>query len=552
MSRPVLWLALALGAGAILAISALIGTPFGHSQHFNRAWVYAFGDVFWQGTPFPRHLPGLWDGLGGLDLFFYPPLGFWVTELFGRPLCPGCGEDRVLALGGGACLILSGVAFYASARLALGAKGAIAGALIYMVLPYHLWIEWFHRQALAEFAAYIAVPALLFGFLAVLRGRGGAMLALGWAGLLLSHLPSALLAGHILGVLALIWIVWQLCLGQRAMLLGQVLRGTAATAVGFGLTAVYWLPAVTLIGDVSPEMLYSPIYDPERWLFLDGVEAPVPAFHALLIATLMANGVAVLAVAWLAQDRRAMLLMALMPMALIALAMSALARPLWMGWIIELAQFPWRLLLFADFAVAAAFTLALRSRPWGSWPIAARLLPMVALIGATALALPESVARVQQSDDLGDQRPGIGGATEYVPPPMLATTAADRFSQHREIELALLALAARVQSDPSIVQGRLSHRRFVADPTKTETDVTLALPYWRHWQAPPGIRLSPDPETGLTRAIGSIDSDPMILTLPWHWSEWVGLAAMLAGLAGFVILVIRRPDPLAAGTEDRI
>ncbi|MEM9138430.1 MAG: hypothetical protein AAGB15_01245, partial [Pseudomonadota bacterium] len=409
MSRPALWLVLALGAAGIMAGSAWISTPFGHSQHFNLAWVAAFGEVFWQGVPYPRHLPGQWDGLGGLDLFYYPPLGFWITELLGRPLCWACNDADVLALGGGAMLLLSGVVFYGAARATIGGRGALAGALVYMALPYHLWIDWFHRQALGEFAAYIAAPALMFGALAVLRGGRGGMLALGWAGLLLAHLPTALLAGHLLAVMALVWTGLALWAGRGAFIPGLLARGAAATAVGFALAAPFWVPAVALLGDVSPDMLYSPVYDAERWLFLDGVEAPVPAFQTLLVAAMLANAVAALMLGWLAADRPAMILLVAVPVVLCVIGMSALTRPVWIHWIIELAQFPWRLLLFADLAVAACVALALQARPWPRWPISVRLVPMAAILAATALALPESIARVQQGQDFSTEAITMGG-----------------------------------------------------------------------------------------------------------------------------------------------
>lgn len=79
----------ALGLGARLALLAallvvpvffaLLGTPQGHSYGFNLSWHVAFEAAQAQGALYPRHLPELGFGVGGLDFFFYGPLPFFLA-----------------------------------------------------------------------------------------------------------------------------------------------------------------------------------------------------------------------------------------------------------------------------------------------------------------------------------------------------------------------------------------------------------------------------------------------------------------------------------------
>ena len=69
---------------------ALLGTPQGHSYGFNLSWHVAFEAAQAQGAVYPRHLPELNFGVGGLDFFFYGPLPFFVAAGPAAWLCPGC------------------------------------------------------------------------------------------------------------------------------------------------------------------------------------------------------------------------------------------------------------------------------------------------------------------------------------------------------------------------------------------------------------------------------------------------------------------------------
>jgi len=74
------------------------GISFGDSARYNFPWAVQYLDAFNLGAYLPRHLPGLWDGLGGFDFFFYAPIPFWFVTAFLSPICAGCSPETELSL----------------------------------------------------------------------------------------------------------------------------------------------------------------------------------------------------------------------------------------------------------------------------------------------------------------------------------------------------------------------------------------------------------------------------------------------------------------------
>ncbi len=199
---PFFKFALPILAGVIAFL--LMGFPAGHSASFNYPWAAQYVQAFGLDALLPRHLPGLWAGLGGYDFFFYAPLPFWLDAAVVSPLCVGCSTEAAFVLTTALIWVASSVTCYLFLRRYFGARHAVFGAIGYAVLPYHLVIDWFARQAIGEFAAYAFIPLVAFGFDALrLKEPRGWVLSLGVAGTALCHLPTALLAAHVFGVVAL-------------------------------------------------------------------------------------------------------------------------------------------------------------------------------------------------------------------------------------------------------------------------------------------------------------------------------------------------------------
>ena len=538
--------AIAVAALLPLAAAFLVFPPHGHSLAYNLAWLASFDAQLWSGEPYPRWLDGLWGGAGGPDFFFYAPLPFWVASIVGGIACPPCAPETILAVGGYALLVASGLAFRLFARRFVAPAAATLGAVLYMVLPYHLAINWFARQSLGEFAAYAFLP-LIARFLIAMRedGRGGAGFALAVGGLVLSHLPSAVVAAVLValagGALAAAG------RGDGPSRPAFAARVLAWGAVGTMIGAAYWLPALALLGDVSGHLLYDAYHAWDGWMFLDGRPEPNPGFATVLKVLLAALTAAALAAHWLlAERRRETLAWAVLPV----IAAWALMTPVsWALWrhapVLPMIQFPWRFLMLAEFG--AGFALALlagaalagggRRTSGPRLALAAFALPAVLLAAVAARwsLLPQfdAAARAELAERL---RLG-SSAPEYLPPPALAARgAAGAGAWERR-----LAETPRVRARPEGTRVEVlqwAPRRIVlAIEAAGPARVTLRRLYWKHLvgtdpAAGGRLALSAEAATGLAVLDAPAGARRVEIALPLLPSERLGYAlSALAGLA---------------------
>lgn len=111
---------------------------------------------------------------------------------------------------------------------------------------------------------YVFVPVVAHGMLTAIRDRRmGLAMPLGVAGLMLAHLPTTLLAAHVFAATVLVHALHDPCAA------GQALPRLAVMGLaGAALAAPFWLPAIVLLADVSPQALYElEIMKPKPWLF---------------------------------------------------------------------------------------------------------------------------------------------------------------------------------------------------------------------------------------------------------------------------------------------
>ena len=170
-----------------------------------------------------RFVPDLGYGYGYPIFNFYNPLPYYFGALF-----MALGLDALLAtkLMFIFPIILSGLTMYLLARRSLGEGGAaLTAGLFYVYAPYHA-VQVYVRGAVAEYWAYAFVPLVIYAFLSKRR----LLTAISLAALVLSHNLTVFMFLPFLGLLALLFT-------NRSMLL--------ATALGLGLSAFFWLPALT-------------------------------------------------------------------------------------------------------------------------------------------------------------------------------------------------------------------------------------------------------------------------------------------------------------------
>ena len=388
---------LSSGKGApfvILAVSALVMAPAlllpdatVHGDFYVYArWQAHFARAFAAGDPWPRWLPDLNQGFGSPAFFIYPPLGQWLGALL-VPLLPGAGfagQRLIVALT--LTLALSGVGLFAWLRLVgLGVAAALVGALAWLLLPYHAYLDLYQRGAFAELIAMAALPWGM-AFAHALQQRrlfawGGLTVSL--AALLYANAPTAMFGAPFIGLYA----VLLADRGQRLRLLALV--GTAGL-VALAIAAAWLGPALTQVGLVNERVLFNDIYQPANYLIFS--PTPWPNQGVRIAATLIfLLHAAIFALAVVAGGKGRGRTVMIVAMLLLFLAMSEPSRPIWiaaMPW--SKIQFAWRLLGLQTLLLAGLIGMAWQStagKKRGAGRVAIRwLLPALLLVDALLLA----------------------------------------------------------------------------------------------------------------------------------------------------------------------
>ena len=361
-----------LGAVAIaLMIPSFVFGPYAFdSGPYNYVWTRQFAEGLARGQIYPRWLPRSFDGLGSPTFFFYPPLAFYVSgllELAGLSTWPAISAaGLVFQLGSG--LTMRGWLKDKSPRAALW-------ACVYMAAPYHL-ADFYYRGALAEFAAFAWIPLVAIG----LEGRPRT-LAVAFAGLVLTHLPTAVLvAVFFIGPLLV------LRLAQRR----SIAPSAAAGLVGLALSGVYLVPALGLQRYVSIDQLWTAEFQPARYSLWTG---SVKDYALACAAVCGLIGTATLVAARNASPPRAWPVLALVAAALAV----GLVPWVWKLPVIEKVQFPYRILSIAEFAAVTSLAVTRLGRWTLSFTLAAALA--LAIVGWWLIVSNFVEAKRQDSPD---------------------------------------------------------------------------------------------------------------------------------------------------------
>lgn len=155
-------------------------------------WHKCFSEQLFSGEWSPRWLVDMNGGRGSPVFFFYPPLPFYFSALFEYLLPENSPGWYALYLSLGLALGLSGFTSFLLLNNYTQPKQAFILSLFYMLAPYHLFIDFYHRFAYPEFWAFTWVPLLLHFLYQMVNGRRkfSIGLAISYALVLLTHLPS--------------------------------------------------------------------------------------------------------------------------------------------------------------------------------------------------------------------------------------------------------------------------------------------------------------------------------------------------------------------------
>jgi hypothetical protein len=226
-------------AAFLLALPMLRYGPMavGHDTEEHMNYSRHFAEQFWDGELFPHWLLNMNHGLGSPSFFVFPPLPSYVYSF----LVPASKAFLLDAFSTMAflALFLSGISAFLWIRTIASQRVALATAVLYLLMPYHLAIDFYRRTAIPECWALTWMPLVLYFTMQVINGKRGAVvgLAVAYDLLILSHLVTVSMFSAIPLLLAAI-------LSAPGRRLWSVIRVVAGLLLGTGLSCFYFLPAL--------------------------------------------------------------------------------------------------------------------------------------------------------------------------------------------------------------------------------------------------------------------------------------------------------------------
>lgn len=374
-----LWLVVLLTLPAMLPLLAPGYFLKAHDAPHSIFFLIEFDSAFRAGAAWPVWAPDQAVGFGYPTFLLYAPLAYFVGEAFHLL---GMGFAAAIKATWALGFLVGAVGLYRLARRWFSPAASLVASLAFTYAPYHL-LQIYVRAALAEFMALAWLPWAMLALLALWddpRPRRAALAGLALAALVLLHTVSTLLFAPLLGGLMLVLAAREV-LGARAA--GRRVRASAfgwtfaALALGFLLACIFLVPMLLERGYVAEWQWVKETYDyrlhfvyPAQFLdpgwgygysvagIGDGMSFQLGVLPLLLAAL---GGAAALrgrraphAVRWLA------LFMLLVVAAALFMMMPASAA-VWDALpLVDLVQFPWRLLAVSAFSLAllAPFGLA--------------------------------------------------------------------------------------------------------------------------------------------------------------------------------------------------
>ena len=375
MSAILRRIAVIWGFATLLMLPAFaLGHIISDNSFTNVNWSEGFAQQLFSGHIYPRWLPDMNAGAGSPVFYFYGPLPFYLTAPFHLLV----GKRLAVLLGMWLMLALSGQAFRALAAFFVEQRAALVASLAYMTMPYHLLVDIWLRSDFGELCAFIFMPLCLLCLFRLSAGpKWTYALAASLAGLLLSHLPSALMFAPFLTVFCFY-------LAFRGEFLTITIRAATAAVLGLGIAAAYVVPALQL-----QSLIHAANWDtylPSQDLLFTRRNGAFEHFLDMVFAGALAVGAI-----YVASETRLGRWQRVLPWALFAAAALFLVSPasawVWneLPRVFGRIQFAWRVFVLLDIALSMLFALALDSNRATRAALAA--ITIFALAAAMALFL---------------------------------------------------------------------------------------------------------------------------------------------------------------------
>lgn len=191
-----------------------------------------------QDGEFPvRWVADLGYGYGYPIFNFYAPLAYYVGGFFNIT-----GFDSLIAtkimMGFG--MILAGIFMYLLAKEFWGKSGGVVAGLLYVYAPYHA-LDLYVRGDIAELWAYAFIPLVFYGMWKAYSERQWRYVfigSIGYAGIILSHNLTAMMASPFVLFAALLFYIY----ARQEEKMDRPYYPVIIVFIGLLLAGFYWLP----------------------------------------------------------------------------------------------------------------------------------------------------------------------------------------------------------------------------------------------------------------------------------------------------------------------
>ncbi len=354
---------ISLCAALVMSPVIVFGMVVADDTDLHLLWSHYFSEQLFSGDFYPRWLMGMNKGFGSPTFYFYPPLPFYVNSLLSLVIESRTHAHYVVGFSVLLSLIVGSIGVCKWLQHYAGRQAALAGAIAYLVLPYHLITDVYARGALAELWAMAFAPYLFYGATLFCRSKlqffSVCTVSL-WL-LLLSHPPSSV----VIVPLFCIYLAGFIYLNSAVLTWQDGLLCVAVMMFAALLSAFYTYPAVTLQSETMAAMWDDHPYH-ESFLYTGKYRGMLGLLVNLvsLFATVLGACVFALCARWgLRHCREIYLIIALFVLA--TLMTTPLTKPLWDVFaMLQKVQFPWRyntvITLLLAFALGLLYEYARR------------------------------------------------------------------------------------------------------------------------------------------------------------------------------------------------
>lgn len=368
---------------------------YGHDARHSVYFLQMFDQSFRDGAWYPRWAADMVFGYGYPLWIILAPIPFFAGELVHLA---GLNFVDAVKMVDGLAVLFSALTMYLFASRVLNRNAGLLAAVAYVYIPYHV-VDLYVRAAQAELVSFVFPPLALWSFFELARTRRTRYVFLGalaYAGLLLTHIQTAVLFTPVLGIYILCLLILSTVSPDR---LRFILQAAGSLILALGLSALFLLPALVERNYLTSEPLIGGAFDYQKhfvnisqllspfWGYGYAGENGTDQFSLQLglVAVLLA-----LTTLWALIKTRGStrwhIALFLVLTAGIVVAMVPVSVALWkpLAGIMAYVQFPWRMLgmtaiglAFLSGAAVYAFEAESQDGPLGLLPALALVLVFV-------------------------------------------------------------------------------------------------------------------------------------------------------------------------------